>query len=469
MELDYKKILGICLKFINSEVSKSNASIEAIRGDIGALDSKIHEIDAKALELPDGLVYESHLDHSVALLTSKIDSSISSVQSNLDALKNTSDILYSQLVSKIELDFEEAAKSDTELEKRLSSDLDTLRSEYNSFKESALSSISSAESFLETLSKQLSTLDSRLTKAISDSEVKINSRIDGVDSKIEELKGELESDIDALEKSSAKHLDMFISFLGELGELTKKQESELADTVSSIHNSISDIKSSKADIEHEHEQYASKDELADAIEILVASITDGDSDSLKKSDRDALVSDISKLVQKTIKVPNAKDGKDGKDGIDGKDGTDGEDGKDALEWDIKWHQSVKGRLGIKRSDWKDYKWQDLLVKVQTQTGMQLGGFIGGGGGGGSSSSAVSSVNGKTGNVVLTLEDLGGSSTPEAGIIARDGNGDIDTIVVGSKTTTILRSGSTITGVNKGTYTKNFIRDGSGNITGWTIS
>ena len=66
MELDYKKILGVCFKFVKDEVKKTSSEIELVKNALNNLEQTVtsHSHDQT---LPEDLVYESHLNHEVHL------------------------------------------------------------------------------------------------------------------------------------------------------------------------------------------------------------------------------------------------------------------------------------------------------------------------------------------------------------------------------------------------------------------
>ena len=464
MELDYKKILGVCFKFVKDEVKKTSSEIELVKNALNNLEKTVttHSHDQT---LPEDLVYESHLNHEVHLLSTSIKAAVSAIQTKLDEQSIAFGNLYREAVSASESEFKalkEIHKSDVN---DLESNIDDVKNSIESYKVDVDKLFTDINAELHDIKKYFDSNFDALSNKLDDS---ISSIVLKFDSDISSLNADITKQLKSIVDDQQNSKLSFLNFVKDISAQFKALDDRHRSDINSLHDRIGDINSKKAAIDHTHDQYATNDDVEDIKELvssILSTINDLPDTYLSVRERESLTHEISKAVQRSLVVPkDGRDGKAGRDGVDGKDGKDGADGKDASEWDITWHPTIRGRLGIKNSKWKDYKWQDLLVRTSQPSLPAGGGFIGGGG---SSSGGVTSVNGKTGVINLTLDDFE-ASTPTPGAITYV-DGQVNSITVGDKVTTILRSGSTIVGVNKGSYTKNFIRNESGAIIGWTIS
>ena len=482
------KTLAVCLSYIKREVGQMRSVLrEDVLTEISAAlehhsqqliaESVVHAHESAVFELPDELVYTVHLEDATASIHERIASInndlLESIVATRDALveaSNDSSVEFSERIADVKRSADESIKvlnesiesNSAEFQHNVKAIIEDFASRDKEVREALKESNSSIR---EDLTREFSIELQQVALYMSTSTANLaNSMSQHISSVVSDLNNAIES--------AKREIQIQLNSLNDKLQLNNRT------LLNSVEQQVTTLDRNKSDIDHihdheysklghSHDQYAMRDDLtallnkyhqderviAQQLHKLEQSLDKKANidDVLNSKNRQILIDDVRDIVVRSIRTP-----------------TDGVDGKSAHEWDIKWHPNIKGRLGVKRDDWKDYKWQDLLVKTPAHGGLPPVGFIGGAGST-LPEPVVTSVNGQVGDVILTLEDLGGSSTPEAGIITRDGNGDIDMIAVGTKTTTILRSGSTITGVNKGTYTKNFVRDGSGNITGWTIS
>lgn len=465
MELDYKKILGVCFKFVKDEVKKTSSEIELVKNALNNLEQTViaHSHDQT---LPEDLVYESHLNHEVHLLSTSIKGAVSAIQTKLDEQSIAFGNLYREAVSASESEFKALKDIHESNVNDFKSNITDVKNSIESYKVEVAKLLEEVNGEFDDIKKYFDSNFANISDKLDDS---ISSTVLKFDKDISDLNADIKKQLKSIVEDHQNSKLSFLNFVKDISAQFKALDDRHRSDVNSLHDRIGDIDSKKAATDHAHDQYATNsdvDDIKELVSSILSTVNELPDIYLTVNERESLTHEISKAVQKSLVIP--KDGRDGKDGNDGKagaDGKDGKDGKDASEWDITWHPTIRGRLGIKNSKWKDYKWQDLLIR-SSQPSLPSGGFIGGGGG--SSSAGVISVNGKTGIVNLTAEDILVDSTPQAGEISYV-DGQVHTITVGEKVTTILRSGSTIVGVNKGTYTKNFIRNESGSIIGWTIS
>lgn len=465
MELDYKKILGVCFKFVKDEVKKTSSEIELVKNALNNLEQTViaHSHDQT---LPEDLVYESHLNHEVHLLSTSIKGAVSAIQTKLDEQSIAFGNLYREAVSASESEFKALKEIQESNVNDFTSNIADVKTSIESYKVEVAKLLQEVNGEFDDIKKYFDSNFANIGDKLDDS---ISSTVLKFDKDISDLNADIKKQLKSIVEDHQNSKLSFLNFVKDISAQFKALDDRHRSDINSLHDRIGDIDSKKAAVDHAHDQYATNSDVDD-IKKLVSSILSTVNELpdiyLTVNERESLTHEISKAVQKSLVIPkDGRDGKDGKDGKTGADGKDGKDGKDASEWDITWHPTIRGRLGIKNSKWKDYKWQDLLVRTSQPSLPTGGGFIGGGGG--SSSGGVTSVNGKTGIVNLTLDDFE-ASTPTPGTITYV-DGQVNSITVGDKVTTILRSGSTIVGVNKGSYTKNFIRNESGAIIGWTIS
>ena len=89
---ELNKVLGVCLAFIAKELQKNSSLIEQRLDSLVTPEILVEarqEILAEATaavplkELPDGLIFESHLDEAVSCLKLAVDKQIESVRSSL--------------------------------------------------------------------------------------------------------------------------------------------------------------------------------------------------------------------------------------------------------------------------------------------------------------------------------------------------------------------------------------------------
>ena len=456
MEAD-NKILAVCLAFIKRELLEHQHRYESLFSSIPAQVIK-EDIDVSSFltDLPNDIIYESHLSE----LKLQLESEFSEVRSNLrqavlesnQKVETTNEQLNLQVAH-----FTEATQTLGDmLLSEITESASTLSSHLGLLSTKLAESVESSQKADTSLSESFNN-DLNIQKEFTVNLV--NSLKEHSDSVLSKLSNDVFDTVSSLQREVlSKFVELDLEYTSKLDELNHNLSIEIAtssvkvnsaiDLVSTtFSDAINALQQSKADKDHAHDEYALKDHAHDeyitSVEVdaivsgimkdvdltksLITKIGSSVTAELSNESKQKLISDISSKIKSSLIIPK-----------------DGKDGTSALEWDIKWHPSIRGRLGFKRSDWKDYKWQDLIPKlVQNLGGGGAGGFIG-------PSSPPSAVQ------------------PSDGTVQYDVAGNVTSVTSGGVVTTIMRTDGVINAIDKGSYKKVFNRDINGKILGWTI-
>lgn len=389
---EFNKILGFCIAFLESEVKKQVSVLEdripaplnehALKNEI--LNDAFEQIPVK--ELPDSIVFESHLYEteqqlrnviaeevskvlmSVTGLSTKTDLNMSSLKEFLtektkvlssDLAEHTHDHSYSPLVH----DHSQYLVEDdlTTLEERIKaslydisslteSSLEDIQTSLSAIRDTISSNVLDLSNKLQSLGVQseerVKLVDKTLSKLILDTS---QSVLDKLSNRVDNLSRELSREILELGQNKAER-DHVHQDLARISQLE-----DLRDEVTSLANSIAIAR--KDILGAEAANRAVEKKIKDVVAKLNDKLNKGE--ALTKSDLDMVRQKLKQDILQEIPIP--------------------EDGKDAKEWEFQWHPTIKGRLMFKREDTLEWKWQDLIVK--TSGANPLANYAWGAGGG----------------------------------------------------------------------------------------
>lgn len=396
---DTNKLLGLCLAFISKELAKNSALIEERFSDVlSKADADQLKIDLNrridedtVRELPDSIVYESHLQdalgHLSETLASKTDDLSTAISEASRSLLDTLGEEKGSILEEARTHLDALSESLKSTADDLSTRITKVHQDHLRSSESLSEANSTIDSRISSIFESLSHNDSALSETIQRNhsllEDLMSQSLGSLDKKLSDQLVDLESKINATIKENSKALT------SEISRSIDEVSNEISDTKSRLENDISRLDSKKSDADHKHAEYSEKghthsqyapiedfrkfssqagtalSSMSQTISTLRQQIAEK-ADELSPEERESLVNDVEKSVLSKIRLPE-----------------DGKPGKDALQWEFKWNESIKGRLMFKREDEKHWKYQDLLVRIQQPQHMpSFGGFGGAGDNGG---------------------------------------------------------------------------------------
>lgn len=411
--------IAFCISYIRKEINKfKRKALEEIslneseRIDVDELKRQIVEDAISSLRLPemnlpDGLIYESHLEH----LEHEINESLFVINSSIQEVKQNS------AKSKNDLN-ETIASLDKEFKESLTAYQASVAEELANTNVGISEAVSQLQRALQGLEEQLKTsydqCNESLLKIANELNERLNQEKTSNQLEFESVKMTINSNRETFDKFKTDNFKVWelqdnintsiqrdVKSVTERAEETSQRFSLFSEQVNQelrsskerdegLDQNIAAINQNKADREHSHNELATKDhmhpELAtnqrvgdiqgrveNAIQILSSlghNVENIKSDLRKKVDRNEALTDkdLDTLFERIrdavlLSIPKP------------------DDGKDAYEWEFKFHETQRGLLMYRREDWKHWRTQSLLGPVQR---VEQPTMVTGGGGGGSS-------------------------------------------------------------------------------------
>lgn len=402
---DYKKLLAFAIAHVNKEIGKAKVLVE---GEISSFRERLSEetlVEFKKIileealsqvpirELPDGLIFESDLDEKSFFIEQEIKRSYSN---SISKIHETSIELNESILGLDNyirsLDTHVKGHNHDEDYSKLSHDHDNTYSALGHTHDYV-----SNESYDKHRASYLEFLDNH--KIIIDSiKQTTDNHVDAITKRIGQLEADtaanLKSKADELQKRSENAVGaLSLHYEDKLRSHTTEHKEALESHHTSLNKHINttttELKQSKADKDHKHDDYAginhshfdlaSKDQI-NQIDSRIREL--GGKDSALENSLQKIKDELSKKVDNT-NVLTKKDLDDTIDYIRGevlKSIPMPENGKDAKEWIFTFHPSKRGFLLYRREDWYQWKGQNLLPASTQETSPF--GYTGGGGTGG---------------------------------------------------------------------------------------
>lgn len=406
MATETSKVLAVCLAFLERELDRRLSEMELpsqpehsqvdLTPEIEKLTESLQQIaDTAITDLPDGLIFESHLNDLADTLNTLIENRVDSLSSEFETRSE-------QLAH----DFKTSSASLHECLQRSEQDGQSRTTELKEALESSVSEVSKnlveAQEALKKYSDEIVYEKvASLANEVSDRYIMLREFVttssSGVVDILNSAKVELEALIEQTKKSANHSIEVAVKALDKKIDSNKLDtDRTVARLDKTVQNGLQRLERDKAPTKHSHDEYARKSHTHDdyatkrdlkGIESVSTRLTNDikntlDEIKLLKSEVKSKASKADLLKLEDINQIEQRIKKNLQDQIP--EVRNGIDGKDAHEWEFRWHPTIKGRLMFKREDQKEWKFQDLLVKVQTPSsvGVAFGGGGGGGGGGG---------------------------------------------------------------------------------------
>lgn len=449
---EMNKVLGVCLAFISKEIQKQKTILEQELGSFATKDQLeiISEavlsrapIESVVQDLPEGLLFETHLAHFEHELRKELSSIKESDETARLAIREELFKLIESLGSRTEKDL-------STQESNFGSRLDTLVESFQSgiqflseetnritlaHSESKVALAEDIKARFDAAAESLLEAEIRQSDLVEKLRQDVVTFVKSVKDEFGIIRTDLTQSLKASEIAYAQKLEALGQRLDSdkkdsqfaLAELRKAMNSGLAEKANRDHTH-----SEFAKVSHDHSQYAEKSYVEAITQDLesstkkvgssVSALTEKVAELLTKDfefpegERKSIVDEVTNAVQSTVRIPK--------------------DGKDAHDWEFKWHPKAQGTLGFKRDDWKEWEWKDLVPKIkQIQQPQYSAGMMGGVG---SRDFIVVLKDGvEVSNRVEQIDFVGANieATDEGGgrisVSAKGGTGTVETIVPGT--------------------------------------